>query len=77
MCMGSCGTQARLLTIAEVAGILNVHRSTVSRLLKSGDLPCIRIGCCKRVRPHDLAAYVDNHIGVAAGSRDASGGVHG
>lgn len=36
--------QTRILTMAEVAAILRVHRSTVSRLVKSGQLPSYKIG---------------------------------
>ena len=36
---------ARVLTVAEVSDYLRVHRTTVYRLLKSGQLPgCFKIG---------------------------------
>lgn len=67
----------KLLTIEEVAGILRVHRATVSRLLKSGELPCCVIGARRLVRPQDVLRFIESRIGSAAGSRDADGGVHG
>ena len=34
----------RVLTVTEVCDYLRVHRSTIYRLLKRGDLPAFRIG---------------------------------
>lgn len=66
-----------LLTLAEVAATLRVHRATVSRLIKSGELIHCAIGGRKLVRVQDLHLFVESRIGVGAGSRDASGGAHG
>ena len=50
--------RARLLTVAEVAGLLRVSNMTVYRLLKAGELPSVRIGKSFRVREDDLDAYL-------------------
>ncbi|GAB7078876.1 helix-turn-helix domain-containing protein [Megalodesulfovibrio paquesii] len=52
-----------LLTIDETAAILRVHRATVSRLIRSGELPCVLIRSRKLVRRVDLRAFLDNHRG--------------
>lgn len=74
--MDGC-SNLKLFTLDEVATFLRVHRATVSRLVKSGELPCCSIGTRRLVREQDLHAFVENRIGVVAGSRDAGGGVHG
>lgn len=71
------GVKMELLTLAEVAAILRVHRATVSRLIKSGELIHCAIGGRKLVRAQDLHLFVDSRIGVGAGSRDVTGGAHG
>ena len=50
----------KLLTLNEVASILRVNRSSVSRLLKSGALPYIPVGGRKLVGENDLALFLDN-----------------
>ena len=66
-----------LLTIAEVADQLRVHRATVSRLLKSGELAHIRIGSRRLIRYQDVCSFIENRIGNGAESRNVAGGVHG
>jgi excisionase family DNA binding protein len=51
----------KLLTLQEAATILRVNRSSVSRLLKSGDLAYIPVGGRKLVCENDLARFIDNH----------------
>ena len=48
-----------LLTTDEVLEFLRVKSCTVYRLIKSGDLPAIRIGRRWRVRRSDLEAWLD------------------
>jgi excisionase family DNA binding protein len=43
-----------ILTIAEVAQILRMHRNTVYRLIKRGDIPGFKIGVNWRVNEKDL-----------------------
>jgi excisionase family DNA binding protein len=47
-----------LMTVAEVAGVLRVSTMTVYRLVRSGELPAIRVGKSFRIQQHDLTAYL-------------------
>ncbi|HEY8340109.1 MAG TPA: helix-turn-helix domain-containing protein [Egibacteraceae bacterium] len=49
----------RLWTVAEVADHMRVSNMTVYRLIKSGQLPAIRVGKNFRIRSSDLEAYLD------------------
>ena len=58
-----------LITVAEVARILNVSKTTVWRVLQRGELPSVRIGKRPvRVRKSDLAHYIvkSNSLAVRA-----------
>ena len=46
-----------LLTVAEVASAMRVSNMTVYRLIKSGDLPAVRIGKNFRIREADVRRY--------------------
>lgn len=56
-----------LLSAAEVAERLNIGTRTVWKMLKAGDIPSIKVGQLRRVRPADLDAYVaqppNNQVG--------------
>jgi excisionase family DNA binding protein len=45
----------RLYTVAEVAEYLRVSQRTVRRMVKSGDLPAIRVGGSLRITESSLA----------------------
>jgi excisionase family DNA binding protein len=49
----------QLLTLQQVAERLQVSMSTVRRLVDAGKLRSVRIGRNLRVRPEDLAAYIE------------------
>ena len=49
----------RLLTVKEVAEHLGVCAATVYRLCDSGELPHLRIVQSLRIRPADLAVFLD------------------
>lgn len=49
-----------LLTIDETAKLLRVHRATVSRMIKAGELPCVQVQSRKLVRKKDLLSFIDN-----------------
>jgi excisionase family DNA binding protein len=53
------GGRDRLLRVAEVAEQLGVCAATVYRLCEAGDLRHIRIVNSIRVRPADLAAFLE------------------
>lgn len=59
--MASVG-EIELLTPREVAEAMRVSTMTVYRLVKSGDLPAIRVGKHLRIRTADLAAYLDARV---------------
>lgn len=52
--------QEILLKPAEVARILNVSRSMVYQLIRSGDIPVIKVRSVLRIRPADLQSYIKN-----------------
>jgi len=52
----------KILTIQEVADILRVHRSTVSRYAKSGELKSYSIGNRKLFKDKDVWAFFENQV---------------
>jgi excisionase family DNA binding protein len=51
-------TEARLLTVNEVADLLRVSRMTVYRLIKDGAMPAFRVGRGYRLREEDVHTYL-------------------
>jgi excisionase family DNA binding protein len=51
-------TEARLLTANEVADLMRVSRMTVYRLIKSGEMPSLRVGKGYRFREEDVHDYL-------------------
>lgn len=52
----------QLWTAAEVAERLRVSTMTIYRLIRSGELPAVRIGRNYRVRQEDLEAYLEAQV---------------
>jgi len=50
--------KARFSTVAEVAQALRVSNMTVYRLIKSGELPAVRVGKSYRLREEDVDRYL-------------------
>jgi excisionase family DNA binding protein len=50
--------KANFLTVQEVADLMRVSSMTVYRLIKSGDLPAVRVGRSFRVRDVDVDGYL-------------------
>jgi excisionase family DNA binding protein len=48
-----------LLTVAEVASAMRVSNMTVYRLIKSGELPAVRVGKNYRLRESDLGRFLE------------------
>jgi len=48
-----------LLTVAEVASAIRVSNMTVYRLIKSGELPAVRVGKNYRLRESDLGRFLE------------------
>jgi excisionase family DNA binding protein len=55
-------SDARFLTVAEVAEMMRVSRMTVYRLVHSGDLPAIRFGRSFRVPESAVQAALSAHV---------------
>ncbi|MFM7271344.1 MAG: helix-turn-helix domain-containing protein [Actinomycetes bacterium] len=51
-------SKSRFLTVQEVADLIRVSTMTVYRLIKSGDLPAVRVGRSFRVRESDVDTYL-------------------
>ena len=51
--------RSELLTVKEVAKILRVSNMTVYRLVKSKQLPAIRVGKNYRIKESDVNRYLD------------------
>ena len=49
----------KFFTVAEVARQLRVSNMTVYRLIKSGQLPAVRVGRGYRIRDEDVRRYLD------------------
>jgi excisionase family DNA binding protein len=49
----------RFFTVAEVARQLRVSNMTVYRLIKSGQLPAVRVGRGYRIRDEDVRRYLN------------------
>ena len=52
-------TQDSLLTTNQTAHILSLSRSTICRLLKTGELPSITIGRTRRISRLDIDRYIE------------------
>lgn len=56
--------EAELLRAEEVAGVLAVARSTVFELLRTGELPAVRIGRAVRVPRKALDRWIEEQTDV-------------
>lgn len=59
-------TPTELVTAGQIAEWTHLDRSTVYRLIETGDLPVVRIGRSVRVRLADYEAWVSDHLAVAS-----------
>ncbi len=50
-----------LLKAREVAEILKISRAMAYNLMLRGEIPTVRIGKCRRVRPEDLVKYIESN----------------
>ena len=53
-----------LLKAAELSKLLQISKSCAYRLMKTGEIPTIRIGKSVRVRKEDLEGFIDNSRNV-------------
>ncbi len=49
----------KLLTINDLMELWSVSRDTIERLIRNGDLECIRVGGSIRFKPQQIADYLD------------------
>lgn len=49
----------RLLSVADVADITGVSPDTIRRAIRAGDLNASKLRGCIRIRPEDVALWVD------------------
>jgi excisionase family DNA binding protein len=59
----------RILTVQEVAGLLRIHRSTVSRYAQAGELKSYVIGSRRLFKENDVWAFFENRIALEYASR--------
>jgi excisionase family DNA binding protein len=52
----------KILTVQEVADILRVHRSTVSRIAQSGELKSYRVGNRRLFKIDDVWSFFENQV---------------
>ena len=57
---GLAGEFYRLLTINEVAEILNVSKELVAKDIHDGKIESVRIGNFIKIKPEDLEEYLEN-----------------
>lgn len=50
-----------LLKAKDVAEILNISRSKAYHWMQIGEIPTVRIGKSRRVRPEDLIEYINKN----------------
>ena len=62
------GDGASLLTVAEVASAMRISTMTVYRLIKSGELPAVRVGRSYRVRGSAVEQYLSSRSVQVEGS---------
>ena len=51
-----------VMTLTEVAELLRVHRCTISRYAKSGELRSFRIGNRRLFKTEDVWSFFDNQV---------------
>lgn len=51
-------SDAKFLTVAEVASVMRVSKMTVYRLVHNGELPAVRVGRSFRVLEDDVNRYL-------------------
>jgi excisionase family DNA binding protein len=66
---GNVSPPALLLTAEEAAEALRIGRSTLYKLLASGDLESVRIGTSRRIAVAQLERFVDRLAGQTSPAR--------
>jgi excisionase family DNA binding protein len=55
------GELEKLLTIKDIAEMLQLSTVKIHRLINLGDLPSIKIDGSRRFRPSEVRAWIDRH----------------
>lgn len=61
------GDEDQLLTVGEVCAAMRVSNMTVYRLIKSGELPAIRLGKTYRVLESEVERYLSGLLVMVEG----------
>lgn len=61
--------EKKFMTLEDVADMLGVNYQLIYRLVRSGELPAIRLGRVYRVTQDDLQAYLSGQKTGASGSK--------
>ncbi len=56
--------ERRIMTLKEVAELLRVHRSTVSRYAKSGEIRSYQIGNRRLFKSDDVWSFFENQVAL-------------
>lgn len=59
-------TEKLLVNIMEAANLLSVGRSTIYKLMNSGDLKVVKLGCSARITMDSIRALVDGGNSAAS-----------
>ena len=51
-----------LLTVDETIRVLRLGRTRVNEMLRSGEIPSLKLGRRRLVRRKDLEAWLDDHV---------------
>ena len=56
--------EKRIMTLKEVAELLRVHRSTISRYAKSGEIRSYQIGSRRLFKSEDVWTFFENQVAL-------------
>ncbi|MCK4782874.1 MAG: helix-turn-helix domain-containing protein [Desulfobacteraceae bacterium] len=56
------GIRKRLLTARDIAYLMQISKSKAYDLMRSGEIPAVRIGRSIRVREEDIDQYIEDHL---------------
>jgi len=63
----------RLLTLSEAAALLHVSTRTLQRMIRSGELPALKVGGQWRVRESQLTQWIEKRESSVAATNNGDG----
>ena len=63
----------RLLTLSEAAALLHVSTRTLQRMIRSGELPALKVGGQWRVRESQLTQWIEKRESSVAATNNGGG----